>query len=356
MIWGGKYFVIKLIYGNSCDKFILPRAIISNVLIYFHWAFTDFSENEFGLLSDRQFPCKEFSFDDTNWIYGACSHTRIYEQRFWCCLHSSAISCLFLCPLRFTGEVEFTARKSGISAIIVFSTIIPLLLLIIVISYRHIQQKNLETEAKEKEMYFAELERERQEIVERMYGDDRRKEIEIVKYLEEREKLDASPNQIQSNVIDVDKKLEQIDHHGDSTDDEFFEMPLPPVPSTSSPQSGKLSITDNEKISPSTARIQETPKVDNTINVFNFPPQPTRPAPPPPGIKGLNPLPLPPVPPRPSSASPPISPPCSPKPENDPQNSMQPVDAIPKPESLQRESKQPIVVDVTPKALLQSDF
>lgn len=186
------------------------------------------------------------------------------------------ISFFFLCY--YIGEQEFTARTAGLSSIIVFSIMIPLLLLIIVISYRYIQRKNLELEVNEKEIYFAELEEQRQKIYESMYNDQVREEIEIIKNLEKQRDIDGVPqipsNQIPSNVIDDDKNIEKIDH-GDETDDEFFEMPLPPVPMIS-PNSGKLSIIDNEGVSPSTSflaattSIQETPKMNNSGNVFIF--------------------------------------------------------------------------------------
>lgn len=156
---------------------------------------------------------------------------------------------------------------------------IPLLLLIIIISYRYIKRKNVEAEAREKEIYFAELEKQRQQIVDKMYHDHQQKEIEIVKYLDEQEEklAQSSTNRIQSNAIDGDFKVEQIDHHGDSTDDEFFEMPLPPVPTTPSPKSGKLSIIENENVSAQTLAIEATPKIENTLNIFNFPEAPAVP-------------------------------------------------------------------------------
>lgn len=228
---------------------------------------------------------------------------------------------LVLCAL--TGEQEFTARNAGLSTIIVFSTMIPLLLLIIIISYRYIKRKNVEAEVLEKEIYFAELEAERQRIVDKMNHENQQKEIEIVKYLDE--PAQSSSNQIQSNAIDGDFKVEQIDP-GDSTDDEFFERPLPPVPSPPSLKSGQLSIIDNETISSQTSRIiQETPKVENTSSIFNFPEAPTRPL-------------LPPFPPRPPSLSPPRTP-TTQATDND-----------------QRYSTQPTIIDLTPKPLLQSDF
>lgn len=196
--------------------------------------------------------------------------------------HGSNAHFLFTLPLQSIGEQEFTARNAGLSFIIVFSIMVPLLLLIIVISYRYIKRKNSEAETKEKEIYFAELEKERQQIYENMYGEQQRMEIDSVKYLEEHrpEIVDTSQfrsNQIPSNVIDDEKRIEKI-YQGDEneTDDEFFEMPLPPVPAIS-PKSGKLSITDNEGISVSpstsipTSTSQETPKANNIDSVFSFP-------------------------------------------------------------------------------------
>lgn len=242
--------------------------------------------------------------------------------------------------LRFAGEQEFTARTAGLSSIILFSTMIPLLLLIIIISYRYIKRRNLEIEAAEEEIRFAELEAQRQKIYSKMYDEHHQKEIEIAAHLE---KLEAE-NPALTEVV-------QIDHHGDSTDDEFFEMPLPPVPAvgTSSPTSGQVSITDNEElpsITPSTSKVEDTPKVDNAG--FRFPPQPTRPAPlpplhipkpqptraaPAPPKKYFDPTSLPPVPPRPSSASTQTTPPAD-----------------------ERDSVPPVIIDLTPKSLLQSDF
>lgn len=209
--------------------------------------------------------------------------------------------------------------------------------------------KNLEREAKEKEIYFAELEQQRQKIYSKMYDDQHQKEIEIVKHLaEQEEKLidsELQANQIQSKLIDGGEKNVQIDHDGDSTDDEFFEMPLPPVP-TASPKSGKLSIFDNEGVmpsAPSTSKIQDTPKVDNISSAFTFPPISNHPLTIPLQQSQrewrFDPLPLPPVPPRPASLSSPGSP-KSKTTDND-----------------QRDSTQPVIDDPTPKpSLLQSDL
>lgn len=157
------------------------------------------------------------------------------------------------------------------------------MLLILVISYRHIKQKNLELEVKENEIYFAELEKQRQKIYDKMYKDHQTKEIEINEYLRLQEgnpnALQLFPNQIFVNEIDGLKKAAMNDHHDDSTDDEFFEMPLPPIPSS---PTEKCSLDGNENVSPTsllTAKIEETPKVENTSSIFNFS-QPFKAAPP----------------------------------------------------------------------------
>lgn len=238
--------------------------------------------------------------------------------------------------LRLTGEEEFIARTAGLSSIIVFSTMIPLLLLIIVVSYRYIKRKNLEIEQKEKEIHFTAMEEQRNKIYQKLYEEHHRKEIEIAELFDEKDAKhndsQSQPNQIQSKVIDG---VAQFDH-GDSTDDEFFEMPLPPLPQTP-PRTGKLSIIDNESVVPVTG-VHETPKIDNISSKFKFPPSPTgKPPSPPVKIKSPASPVLPPIPPRPSS----ISPPPSPKIE----------------QTDQQDSVQPVIIDITPKSLLlQSDF
>jgi hypothetical protein len=213
---------------------------------------------------------------------------------------------------------------------------IPLLLLIIVISYRYIKRKNLEIEQNEKEIHFAAMEEQRQKIYQKLYEEHHRKEIEIAELFDEKDtkhnESQSQPNQIQSKVIDG---VAECDQHGDSTDDEFFEMPLPPLPE-SPPKTGKLSIIDNAEAVPVTASVQETPKVDNVLSRFKFPPSPTGKAPSPPTKKKYHASSLPPVPPRPSS----ISPPNSPKTES----------------TERRDSVQPVIIELTPKSLLQSDF
>lgn len=213
---------------------------------------------------------------------------------------------------------------------------IPLLLLIIVISYRYIKRKNLEIEQNEREIHFAAMEEQRQKIYQKLYEEHHRKEIEIAESFDEKDaKLNDSqsqPNRIQSIVIDG---VAQFDQHGDSTDDEFFEMPLPPLPE-SPPKTGKTSIVDNESAVPSSAMAHETPKIDNGTSRFKFPPSPTRKAPSPPEKKKFDASTLPPVPPRPSSISPPHSPATE--------------------QADRRDSVQPVIIEFTPKSLLQSDF
>lgn len=179
----------------------------------------------------------------------------------------------------------------------------------------------MEIEEKEKEIHFAAMEEQRQKIYQNLYEEHHRKEIEIAELFDEKDNSKSRPNQIQSNVID---ELAKIDQHGDSTDDEFFEMPLPPIPQ-SPPRTGKLSIVDNAEVAAVTASVQETPKVNNLPNKFKFPL--------PLGKKKFDASILPPIPPRPSSISPPTS-----------------------PKADQHDSEQAVITDFTPKSLLQSDF
>lgn len=213
-----------------------------------------------------------------------------------------------------------------------FSCIIPILLLIIIFAYRHIKKKNLEIEAKEKRLYFAELEEQRQKILQKMYADQHQRELEIYEYLEQQEKeLDKQfpslhkPN-IHPNVTTDGINREKIDH-GDSTDEELFEMPLPPIPNSPiSTKSGQASIIDNEQTpqqnSPLMPMSIETPKLQNVSVRFRFPPKVNYPAPPPPIIVKAN---------DPPSLPATVSP-------------------------IQRESTLPFIVEVHSKSLLQSDF
>lgn len=257
-----------------------------------------------------------------------------------------------------TGEQEITARTAGLSTVIILSTMIPLLLLIIIIFYRHLKRKNQEIAEKEKEIYFAEIENRRQQMYERMQIQHQKREMEISEYLDEALKREdmmlqqpSTSSAKQLKVIDVEN-TENVDH-GDETDDEFFEMPLPPIPPRSpSALSGQTSITDNEAVeaktpsAPSTAKIQETPKVDNILPSFDFhPPVPLRKAPtrPPPfklPIFEFDPTKLPPVPPRPPTLSPPAT--------TEADSNLFQVE--------ERRSSQPLIVDVRPKTLIESDF
>lgn len=156
---------------------------------------------------------------------------------------------------------------------------IPVLLLIIVFSYRYIKQKNTESEIHEQEVYFTELEKERQRIYEKMYGEQRIEEFEPATKLEQINVFQFASNPISTNKIDHEKQNIKNDHD-DETDEEFFEMPLPPVP-TVERENESLSITDNEgTLSPtptiSTSIFQETPKVNNIRRSFNFSPLESR--------------------------------------------------------------------------------
>lgn len=138
------------------------------------------------------------------------------------------------------------------------------------VSYRHIKIKNLEAEAQEKEIYFIRAEEERRKIFEKLYSSDEQKEIEINEHFEAQEvKLNEFRNQTILNEMDKERKTSLSEHHkDDSTDDEFFEMPLPRSPNE------KNSIDENENAcseASCSAKMQETPKFENTASVFTFP-------------------------------------------------------------------------------------
>lgn len=189
--------------------------------------------------------------------------------------------------LLISGEEEITARTAGLSTLIIVSTLVPLLGIIIIIMYHHVQRKNIEIAEKQKLMHFEELDRERQKILDKIQRDRNETEKKINEYLENRLNEEPRPstsgtynprNISAPNIIHIDSDVE--------TDDEFFEMPLPPIP-TKSPRSvvstGQISIIDNEAVgldSPSSKWTYfETPKIQNKSESFRFP---SRFAPPPP--------------------------------------------------------------------------
>lgn len=177
---------------------------------------------------------------------------------------------LFL--LLYTGEQEFTARNAGMSSVIVFSLMIPLLLLMIIMCSRYVQRKNLEEEAEERKIYLAELEQQRIRVFELLHKDHQR-EAEIELFLEQQEKAEQlqkiRPSHLSLNIVheaEIPVKSSEANYYHDSTDDELFELPLPPLPI------------------PSTSKNQETFNSDDDDNPsilprhppsFNFPPPPS---------------------------------------------------------------------------------
>lgn len=246
---------------------------------------------------------------------------------------------------------------------------IPLFLIIIIIAYRKIQSKIIETRTIEQEAFYDELQRERA----RIQRENLEKKVEIEKYLDEAmKKIDFIPTvEIQSNVMEKGKgeKIEVIvvkkgDAEGESTDDEFFEMPLPPTPAVSpcsisqnSLKSEKSSIVNNDDISvisPTNPISYDTPKIDNHQIMFRYPDPPRRRPPPPPNnskiIKDETKIKkkfdlsnLPPVPPRKSSSS-----------LSSSSNPASPRVVISSAES-NRKSSQPVIIEAIPKTLLESD-
>lgn len=268
---------------------------------------------------------------------------------------------------------------------------IPLLLLIIIIAYRKINVKNLDNEAVEQEIFAAELQRERKRLRQQseslIYDEGRKKECEAVeKYLDEAmEKINFAKVEIQSasgaekgvGIGRGDLKAKEIDvivvsdGGGESTDDELFELPLPPLPAT------PLSQLDNDAISatsssPHSKFQYDTPKIVNQAeNQFDFPPEPTSLPPPLPqnvtsdseqktkDVKmrrnKFDLTSLPPLPPRTrksssSSSTSPTSPTSSTFPTySSPTSPMAPTNE-------NRKSSQPVIIETIPKSLLQSDF
>jgi hypothetical protein len=185
-----------------------------------------------------------------------------------------------LIPL--SGEQEVTARTAGLSSVIIFGTFVPLLLILVIIFYRHVKQKNAKLAEQERQLQFAKVEQQRLTLYEKMQADDQKRAKEIDDYLE---------NALKAEDMHAPPQLKMIDElDGDETDDEFFEMPLPPLPAE------QTSVIDNETVATASARVQETPKIENA---FVFPPVPLRHRPPP---LQINPLP-PPIPQRSFSAS-----------------------------------------------------
>lgn len=223
----------------------------------------------------------------------------------------------------YTGEQEFTARNAGMSSVIVFSLMIPLLFLMIIMCSRYVQRKNLEEEALEKEIYLAELEQQRKRVFDLLYKDHQR-EAEIELFLEQQEKAEElhkiRPMHLSLKVVhEADKTSDAIsatNYDQYSTDDELFELPLPPIPSTSKTKETFNSDDDN----PSNLSFSISPRQYRKFPPsLNFPPPPPPPlpssqSPSPPPLPDLfskgtsfDPLVLPPVPLRLSTPTSPIS-------------------------------------------------
>lgn len=257
----------------------------------------------------------------------------------------------------FIGEQEVTARTAGLSSVIVLATIVPLMLLIIIIFYRYVQRKNLEIAMMNQENAFAEMEKHRWLLYQKMQADHLKRESKIEKYLEKQEQPSTS-SMGGHNRLDLMNVNDAVDSGGDSTDDEFFERPLSPMPIKSPTASDQTSIIDNEAINPKTpssstsfGKVEETPKVENNEHVstrFKYPSMPSR-APPPPPLQ---------IPSEISNFVPPLSSrsttTISPSSSLSTSSSMEiihPVFMNPN-----RISTHPVIIDITPKSLLESEL
>ena len=152
----------------------------------------------------------------------------------------------------------------------------------IIMCSRYVQRKNLEEEAKEKEIYLAELEQQRKRVFELLYKDHQR-EAEIELFLEQQEKAEQlhkiRPTHLSLNVVHeaeiLYKSSDNIstkNYNQDSTDDELFELPLPPILSTSKNQETFNSDDDN----PSNLSFSNSPTQYRKFPPsFDFPPPPS---------------------------------------------------------------------------------
>ena len=163
---------------------------------------------------------------------------------------------------------------------------IPLLMLMIIMCSRYVQRKNLDEEAKENEIYLAELEQQRKKVLE-LLNKDQEKEAEIELFLEQQlkneELQNKRPTHLSLNVVheadisylssdDISaKKYDQ-----DSTDDELFELPLPPIPI---PSTSKIEETFNsDEDNPSNLLFSNLSRQYRQFPpFFSFPPPPQLP-------------------------------------------------------------------------------
>lgn len=142
----------------------------------------------------------------------------------------------------------------------------------IIMCSRYVQRKNLEEEAKEKEIYLAELEQQRIRVFELLHKDHQR-EAEIELFLEQQEKAEElqkiRPSHLSLNIVheaEIPSKSSEPNYYHDSTDDELFELPLPPLPI---PSTSKLQETFNSDDDNSSIPSRQFPPS------FNFPPPPS---------------------------------------------------------------------------------
>ncbi len=179
------------------------------------------------------------------------------------------------------------------------------------------------------------MERHRRNLYEKMQAEHEKKEEEILEYLNRHEKEQPSTSSgVVGNKSDAKATLIDVVDEGDLTDDEYFEMPLPPLPpdAKSPTESGQISITDNEAVAVKTPieNIEKTtPKIENEDSV------PTRVAPPPPLFIPSS-FYLPPLPPRPKTKS--------------------PESPFPVVLNAEKNPSIPTIVDATPKSMLESEL
>lgn len=154
---------------------------------------------------------------------------------------------LSLSLLFHSGEQEFVARTAGISSLIIISSIVPVILIVLIISYRYVKRRNVELEQAEEKLRFVEVENQRRAIYHKMFESHRQKEAEIEKLLNE---LEGRPQPAVPVIETKSIKANPLgfDMQGESTDDEYFEEPIA-----------------SSSHSPLYERIKHSPKLENVV-------------------------------------------------------------------------------------------
>jgi hypothetical protein len=134
---------------------------------------------------------------------------------------------------------------------------VPIILIVLIISYRYIKQRNFELQEAEEKLRFAEVEKQRRAIYHKMFESHRQKEAEIEKLLNEMEEPQAAVPVIEAKSIKTDAL--GLEMQGESTDDEFFEEPIA--------RSSKSPLYEKIKISPKLEHFDASPPPRPPVNI-----------------------------------------------------------------------------------------